>query len=262
MAFYGKLLLDLIEAEKQGKQYRHSAKDRLILDEMFAEINGYAGTNFHYLAELDAFTIPGSGEIMAKYVWRLETPFVRSLLLAQMVADRIPDCDRLVLALYEDFRTSPVCTLDPEGAPTAGICVRYDNAFRRLKPRRLKRELLALAEDPRDAYRLPFTARTAASWKLPEMYAPLLRYAYSENITPEQLGFPADTQPRQQRIAHIRRELQFTAISGLKYYPTPETEQVLLEFTKSPDKDIVLAAGKSLKTLEKKKNGIAGKEKE
>lgn len=89
MAFYAKLLRDLIEAEKQGKQYRHTPKDRLILDEMFTEINRYAGTNFHYLAELDTCAIPGSGEIMAKYVWRLETQFVRAMLLPQMVAERI-----------------------------------------------------------------------------------------------------------------------------------------------------------------------------
>lgn len=262
MAFYEKVLQDLIEDEKRGKQYLYTANDRLILDEMFAEINRYAGTNFHYLAELKVFAIAGSGEIQAKYIWRLETHSTRSVLLAQMVADRIPNCDRLVLALYQDFRKSPVCTLDPERNPVAATCVRYDNAFRRLKPRRLKKELLELAADPRDACRLPFTLRMLASWKLPEMYDILLRYARSENITQEVLGFPADTEKRQRRIANVKRDLQFIAILGFKYYPTPEAEQILLEFAQSPDKDIVQAARKTLKALEKKKTTSVWKENE
>lgn len=251
MAFYGKVLQDMIEREQQGKEYRYSAKDRVILDEMFLGINGYAGTDFHYLAELDTFNIKGSGPILAKYIWKLETQTARAFLIPQLVADRIKDCDKLVLDLYLDFRNSDVCTLDPERDRTAATHVRYDNAFRKLKPKRLKSELLKLAQNPRDAFRLPLTMQMLASWKLPEMYEILLRYANPENTTPEQLGFPADTEQRQGRVAYIKRDLQFVAILGLKYYPTPETERILREFTQNPDKDIMLAARKSLKALEK-----------
>ncbi len=230
MTFYGKVLLDLIEGEKKGMHYRYSPADRLVLDEMFLEINRQAGTDFHYLAELDAFIVPGSGPIIARYIRKLETPSARAYLIQQMVSDRIPDCDRLVLELYRDFRTSQ----DRPGA----AYVRYDNAFRSLKPKRLKAELLALVEDPLDAYCLPFTVKTLASWKLPGLYPLLLRYADSDRTAPK-------------LAAQIRRELKFQAIAGLKYYPTPETTEILLSFTLSPDQDLVQAARKSLKTLEK-----------
>jgi hypothetical protein len=230
MAFYGKVLQDLIEGEKQGKHYRYSPADRLVLDEMFLEINRQAGTGFQYLAELDAFTVPGSGPIIARYIRKLETASARAFLIPQMVADRIPDCDRLVLELYRDFRQSP-------DRPAAAY-VRYDNAFRSLKPKRLKAELLALVENPLDAYWLPFTMKTLASWKLSGLYPILLRYADSDSTAPE-------------LAAQIRRELKFRAIAGLKYYPTAETAQILLSFTQSPDQDLVQAARKSLKTPEK-----------
>ncbi len=252
MAIYGKVLQDQIEAEKQGKGYPYSQKDRLTLDDMFNELNRYAGTNFHYLAELDVYDIAGSGTIIARYLWRLETQTARAFLIPQLVSDRMKDCDKLVLDLYLDYKKSDKCTLDPERGPTAAVDTRYDNAFRKLKPKRLKRELLDLAANPQDAYRLPFTMQMLASWKLPEMYDILLKYANSENTTPEQLGFPADTQERQQRISHVKRELQFVSILGLKYFPTPETVNILRGFNESLDRDIVLAARKTLKSLEKK----------
>jgi len=252
MVFYGKVLQDLIEGEKQGKHYPYSQKDRLTLDEMFNEINLHAGTNFRYLAELDVYDVTGSGTIIARYLWRLETQTARAFLIPQLVSDRIKDCDKLVLDLYIDYKKSDKYTLDPECKSTAAVDARYDNAFRRLKPKRLKRELLELAANPQDAYRLPFTMKMLASWKLPEMYDILLKYANSENTTPEQLGFPADTQERRQRISHVKRELQFVSILGLKYFPTPETLNILWGFSESLDRDIVLAARKTLKSLEKK----------
>lgn len=251
MAVYGKVLQDLIDGEKQGKGYPYSHKDRLTLDDMFNELNCYAGTSFHYMAELDVYDIAGSGTIIARYLWRLETQTARAFLIPQLVSDRIKDCDKLVLDLYLDYKKSDVCTLDPAHGRSTAVNARYDNAFRRLKPKRLKRELLNLAANPQDAYRLPFTMQMLASWKLPEMYDILLRYANSENTTPEQLGFMADTQERRQHIESIKRDLQFVAIGGLKYYPTPNTIQILSEFLRSPDKDIVLAARKTLKSLEK-----------
>lgn len=242
VAFYGKVLQDLIEGEKQGKHFPYSPKDRVILDEMFREINGFAGTDFHYLAELDAFTIQGAGPIIARYIWKLETHAARAFLIPQMVSDRIKDCDRLVLDLYRDFRRSP----NRSGA----AYVRYDNAFWKLKPKRLKQELLELVENPMDAYWLPLTVRTIASWKLPEMYPILLRYADSDNIIPEQLGCSADMR---KQVNTMKRDLKFCAIAGLKYYPTLEAEQIMLGFLQSPDKDIAMAARKTWKAWEKKR---------
>ena len=51
------VLQDSIENEKDGLEYRYSDSDREILNEMFAELNALYQTDFHYLAELDAYSI-------------------------------------------------------------------------------------------------------------------------------------------------------------------------------------------------------------
>jgi len=132
---------------------------------MFGEINCCFGTNFHYLAEIDRFNIHGSGEIMAKYISSFPSETVRGFLIPQIVADRLKDADKLILQLYLHFKNSDEYIAKPEEPSPAHIYVRYDNAFKSLKPKRLQNELLKPAHDPRNAFYLPFTMRMLASWK-------------------------------------------------------------------------------------------------
>ena len=49
------------------------------------------------------------------------------------------------------------------------------------------------------------------------------------------------------------RELHFSAIDGLRYYPTKETEELLSLFTASKDSDICSAAKRTLKSISRKR---------
>ncbi|MBR0481927.1 MAG: hypothetical protein IJJ48_05600, partial [Firmicutes bacterium] len=52
-------------------------------------------------------------------------------------------------------------------------------------------------------------------------------------------------------LSFIRRELKFTAINGLRYYPSENTLKSLRDYENDPDKDIRMAAQKSLEYIKK-----------
>lgn len=55
MQNYSEVLVDSIEREKKGIDYICPKADKELLRELLDEINSHAGTDYHYLAELDAF---------------------------------------------------------------------------------------------------------------------------------------------------------------------------------------------------------------
>lgn len=247
---YSKVLLANIEREKNGTDYICPETDKALLHELLNEINSHAGTNFQYLAELDAFNIAGSGKIITKYITGFSSETVRGYLIPQIVADRAADCDTLILQLYLHFKSSDEYISKPECPAPAHIYVRYDNAFRKLKPKRLAKDLVKLAGDPRDAFYLPFTVRMLASWRLPEMYDLLLRYSYSDELTARDVGiYDGSDAPFYPPLEIIKRELKFTAIDGLKYFPSSEAVGIIESFAVSADQDIRAAAKRTLKAL-------------
>lgn len=171
----------------------------------------------------------------------------------QIIVDKVPDCDLLTYELYMHFKNSDSYISQPFMPSPAHIYVRYDNAFRRLRPRQHKAELLELARSPRDAEYLPFTMRMLASWRTPQMHDILLSYADSDRLTPEDVGLDAnDDCRRAPTLDTIKKNLKFTAIAGLKYYATPEAKAVLERFAASDDKDFRDAAEKSLAFMAKR----------
>lgn len=249
---YSKTLIDNINNEKAGIDYIYSTTDKAILNELIRDINEFASTDFHYLAELDAFDIKGTGQIIARYITRFNSESIKGYLIPQIVSDRIEDCDKLVLQLYLHFKESEEY-ISPSDAPApAHIYVRYDNALKTLKPKRLKEELIKLACYPRDAFYLPFTMRMLASWKIPEIKEVLISYLDGSKITSDAVSLEQEKGIFYPSIESIKRELKFTALDGLKYYPTYETIEIVKQHTLNSDQDIKMVAKKTLKILEKK----------
>ncbi len=251
MSNYGKVLLAGIDREKKGLDYICPKADKELLHKLFDEINRYAGTDYHYLAQLDAFHIPGAGNIVAEYITDFSSEGVKGYLLPQMVSDKIKDCDTLVFQLYMQFRSSDEYIAKPgEPAPTH-IYVRYDNAFKTLKPKRLAKALTELAHSPRDAFYLPFTMRMLASWKIPEMKDLFLSYCAEDSFSAQDVGIYDREQPYFPSLEFMKRELTFTAIYGLKHYPTEEVKRVISSLAVSADKDLASAAKRTLAALTK-----------
>lgn len=249
---YNKVLLESIINEKEGTDYAYTNADRKILEQLLADINEFALTDFHYLAELDTFNIPQTGPIIARYIKKFKSESVRGYLVPQMVSDHIKDCDKLVLELYLHFKESEEYISEPNNPSPAHIYVRYDNALKQLKPKRLKDDLVKLAYNARDAFYLPFTMRMLASWKIPEIKEILFNYLESSNITAESVGIEESEKKIYPSLEFIKRELKFTALAGLKYYPTKEVVETILQYVDDVDEDLRIVAKKTLKVLEKK----------
>lgn len=249
MLNYSKILLNNIEQEIKGLDYIYPKADKELLHRLLEEINTYAGTNFHYLAELDAFNIPGSGKIIAKYITNFSSESVKGILIPQMVSDKVKNCDKLIIQLYLHFKSSNEYIARPGEPAPAHIYVRYDNAIKRLKPKKYAKELLALARNPRDAFYLPFTMRMLASWKLSEMKNLLISYSTDDCFTAQDVGIYDDEQQYFPPFESMKRELKFTAIDGLKYYPSKEVADLITPFLSSCDKDVRAAAKRTLKVI-------------
>lgn len=244
-------LLDLsIKREIARTDFVFNDKDNEVAQEMIREINAL-GYDFHYLAEIESYKIPGSGNIILKYINKFSEEATRAYMIAQMVSDRIQDCGKVVLQLYLHFKSSSAYISKPGTPSPAHIYVRYDNAFNALKPKKLKDELLRLAFNPRDAFYLPLTMRMLASWRLPALKNLLISYLNDSTVTAQSVGIYEGDGIFYPSLESIKHELKFTAIDGLKYYPSTETISFIEQLTADSDLNIKMAAKKTLEKIKK-----------
>lgn len=68
---------------------------------------------------------------------------------------------------------------------TIPIYYRYDDAFKHLKSRKIKNDLLELAYNPRDVFYLRDTMKMLSSWKNDKMEILLRQYLESDKYKPE-----------------------------------------------------------------------------
>jgi hypothetical protein len=248
MTIYNAVLRDCIKDERKGK-LGYGFSDKKILNEMTEEINKRLGTNIHYLTEIDSYNIHGAGAIMLNYIERYKSETIKAYMIHQFVDDRIPNCAQMVVDLYREFRSTEEYIPGPGESSPAHIYVRYDNAFKRLKPRYLKEEFIDLISNPRDAFYLPLTVRMVASWKDSRVKEKLLYYYSSEDILSSDVGLKDGVEGYFPPLNSIRRELKFRAIYGLRYYPCDDVIQKLHTMSECDDKDYQEAAKKSLKYI-------------
>ncbi len=250
MAMYKAVMQMLIEKEIAGTSYISSPEDRAILDEMVEEINQKCGTNVYYLAELDNLRIPGAGEIVRKYFFRFSSEYIRGFVLFHMVEDNIEDCAEILYQGFLSFMNSDEY-ISPPGKPSpACIEVAYDNAFRRLRPRKLKQQLTELVLLPRNAFSLAFTTNILASWKVPALKDALIRYALGNAVTPSEVGLDNPDLEWYPPFDWIVYQLRFRGIRGLRYYRTPEIEDFIRNMPKT-DRNIAAAIDQTIKFWDK-----------
>lgn len=248
---YNKIIIDSIEREIRGIDYQCPTKDQSLLVELFKEISRYTGIQVRFLAEIDLLEIKGAGTIIDQYITAFSSESVKAYLIPHMVLDKVSDCDKKVLALYLGFKTSSEYVLPLTQLSPAHICVRYDAALRKLRPKRLTIELGELICNPRDAFNLPFTVRMLSSWKVPDVEKLLLSYL-SPLVNDDIVGGVLKNIDNLQTLAYMERELLFTAIYGLRHYPSTTAKEAIERCANNPDPDIRSAAKKTLSVLLKK----------
>jgi len=241
---------DQFYRERTYQDYIYNDDDKLILHEMLLEVNQFAGTNFEYLAELVNFSIKGTGEIFVKYISRFSSESTRAYLIYQIAADKVPNCDKLLLELYKHFQKSDWYIGSPGKSPVH-IYARYDTAFKRIPLRQISHDLIEVISNPLDAYYLPLTVRKLASYKLPEM-EPIL-WSYVNETYPELTGhcLSEDIEVYNRYTQSIKERLKKTGIEGLKYYPSEKVQELFLHYVNGADPALRHDAIKYLKFWEK-----------
>lgn len=247
---YISILNDAIRDEIAGVDYTYDEHDKEILKKMFAEINLQTGSKYNYLAEVAELAMHGTGSIMAQYIDSFDSESIRGYLIPHIVSDRVCCSMEIVLRSYLHFRASKEF-ISKAGEPSpAHIYVRYDNAFKSLKPKRLATELYAIVKEPRDAYYLPLTVLMLSSWKISDMEELLLAFLDGTSITAESVGLGTDGYEKYYpSLDTIKRELRFTALAGLVHFNTERTIKAIESVVHDADKDIANAARKKLKKL-------------
>ena len=235
------VLAELIEKEKAGIGYVVPDEDRAVFDAMLDELNKATGLNIKYLAQIDSYTIPGSGEVFDKYIDRINSESVRAFLLPNMCADSVPDKDNRILDLYLHFKNSDEYTSLPGVPNPAHIYVRYDNMLCKSRSKKFARKMTELVKNPRDVFYLPFTTRKIASWKFPEVKDVLLSYLKEDSITEENFGLTESAE----FFEWAKKQITIDVILDLKYYPEADVLSVIESFVNSGDKGILAAAKKS-----------------
>lgn len=229
-----KLLLSLrIEEELDNSPLLK--EDQAILSSLLHEINDRLGTSISTFAELASLHLHGCGEIVAKYILLFSSESAKMELLHHMVYDRIDHCGDLLLHLYKHYLQSKATISDV-------LCREefYDNAFWRLKSKRIANDLLELIRDPANAYALPLTLKMLSSWKYPCLLECLLGFVDFDN------SCEADHLKAYHNYHFICRELRISALSCLRYYPNPEVLTLLNEYANDIDSDIRKCAENSL----------------
>ncbi len=244
-----KVLQDSIERERLGLDYMYDNDDQVVLVELLNELNVELGSSFSSLAELDSLRIPNAGKIVAKYISCFSSSSVRSSLLHHMIEDRVENCDLRILQQYLYFKSSSFYLPPPMEQAPAHIYTRFDAAFKKLRPKRLSKELLELARYPRDAFYLPFTLRMLASWKISGMKDLLVMYSSANNISRSDVGLDNNDSTYYPSFEFMSQELRFTGISGLRYFPSSDVTQLLTQYINESNPKIAAAASKTLNKI-------------
>lgn len=247
-----KVLLNMaIENEKAGKLYSRSDSDGRLVDEMMRCINISLGCDIHYIAELDQYSIKGAGAIIDRYIQRFQSETIKAYLIHQLISDHVNGCEKTICRLYTLFKTSKEYISEEDKAAPAHIVVRYDNALRMLKARSIQNELVALAHYPRDVFYLPLTMEMLARWKIPEIEALMIDYLDGSCVNCESIGLPNTAGNYYPSLATIKRELKFTALDGLKSYPSRDNLVRIQLLSESYDDDLKKIAVKTIASIEK-----------
>ena len=246
---YTRFIQYQINQEIAKINYVYDEADGTLLREMFEKMNRQCGSSYHYLAEIVYHLTPGASRIVLEYFDRFHSEGVRAYLLPQLLLDKnLPDA-RIILDGYLRFKHSPDYISGKDKPAPAYISTRYDDALKKLKPKKLKAELEAFAACPRDVVYLPFTMRMLASWRSPVVEQQLRRYFDPATISAQEFGLPEDSGDFFPSVSSMRKELLFFAIACSVYYPSDENIGNVQKLLVSDDQNLRMAAKKAMKKL-------------
>lgn len=232
--------------------------DQAIMNEMIREINLSCDSSVKLrgFSDVSDLYVRGAGEIVAGYVNRFTSHIVRTALLFHLVGDRkyscsrIENCESMIWNLYIQYKNSP-CYINNS------VQMDFDEAFVKMKSKKIMDEMLSLAQSPLDFCWLPRTMLMLARWKIPSVGELLEYYVDHPEVIQEQLrnsdisGRYSDEESIQKLLSRWNGQGRYTAIIGLKYFPS---QRVVTKLK-------LLEAQIDAQLKEKLSAGVKGKEK-
>ena len=237
-----------IEMEKKGELIDFTTNDILLFKELCEVINNQLDVDVHFVSQLDMYYYSGAGRIIAEYIDRFSSEKLKSYLSRQIVADKVENCDKKILDLYNNFKTTDeYSSLDCD--VNFITCLNYDWDFKELRPKRLKEELLKFAYNLRDATCLTGTIKMLSTWRLPEMEILLREYIHNEGYSYEDFHIDENDPLSTPSMIAMKRKLIELGVYCLRYYPNDENANIVKKYL-YPDNYIIHdIAASSLKKM-------------
>lgn len=215
-----------IEEELEWRRDENNAHDVAIVDELLQEVRSIG---WGYKFFVDIINRDNKDKellnLLLKYIGRFDDDWFSASLVGVVGQKGNTDFTKTIL---ESYRSLSRKSKQHHGAF-------YDNALSRIKDKRFIGEYLELLEDPSEAMHLPFTMAMLGKWHIEKAKQCFLCYLRNDGT--------------EDRLVYI-------SMNGLSYYPDVDGEIELLigEKLKSDNKDIVMAATKAIKRINKAKN--------
>lgn len=215
--------------EEKEKNYNYSNKDKTILSEFCSEINFSCNEDIHYLAELDEYYYPGAAEIIVKYLNLFETEEIKSYLIRQIAFSKMDNASIVILELYNHCKTTKeYLKNDYDTIFTIGC--NYDWCFKKIKPKDIKRELLGLVSNPRDAFNLSSTVKMISSWNMLEMEYILKTYLLGGEFDNSEFCVYEKNADSIDLAEFMKSTLIYLGLYGLRYYPSEENLEIVKSY--------------------------------
>lgn len=209
--------------------------DQLIMNELIRDINNSCQVKIRGFSDLCDSYIKGAGLIVTKYINRFHSHLIRSSLIFHLVGNRKYDCERvngceqIIWTLLSEYYDSVVFVDN-------SIMMEFDSAFAQLKSKRFLNPLLTLAKNPYLFSFFPQTMKMLARWKNPSMGKIVMDYFAKPELIKAQIAMSLnrrcdDNDPVLQReYSRWDSYGQYTVISCLRYYPSTQVLDKLIQF--------------------------------
>ena len=210
-----------IEEELEWRKEKTNANDVAIVEEMLREIRNL-GFDYKYLTDITHRnnTDKKMLDVMLKYIGRFTDEWISAVLVSAVGIKGNISATDVILESY-------MISTGRNKQMNSGY---YDNALWRIKDKRYISAYLTILSNPDEAARFPLTMIMLAKWNVVEAKPFFIKYLNCSNDN-----------------------LVFLSVEALSFYADDGTKKEIEKKEKSSNKDLVAAAKKAKKRLEKHK---------
>lgn len=166
--------------------------------------------------------------------------------------DKVKGADRKIMDMYYHFKQSVRYISPPDSPGPLHIMGAYDNAFLKLKSKKLVDELMILMHSLRDVFYLPLTTKMIAKkWAPPELEQIMVHHLTNKSITRADVGLP-ESGTYSPSLETIVEQTKFTAIACLQYYPSQSNLELVESFMDDDYAELRKFAEKAAKAMREK----------